>query len=243
MRFVDSHLHLDGPGSAEALDLASSNDTLVLTCGVGRESSMAGVKLARSNPAVRAFVGVHPSEALKERGVGWVKKALETAAGSGEVGLDPKYSSVGPRGVQMSAYLTQLEFARKARKPVQVHSRGAETLCLDALASFGLDRVLMHWFQSEESLPRALDTGYTVSFGPSLIYSKKLQRMASRCDPGQVVTETDFPVGFEPLRGARGPSLVPSVVFKLAELWGMPFEDVRLATCDNAVRLLGAEKG
>ncbi len=223
--------------------LASSNDTLLLTCGVDRKSSEAGVSLAKNNAGVRAFVGVHPSEALKERSVGWIRKALEPATGVGEVGLDPKFSSVGPRGVQMKAFVTQLEFARKAGRPVQVHSRGAETLCLDALASLGLDRVLMHWFQSEENLPRALDSGYLVSFGPSLVYSKKLQRMAQRCDPGQVVTETDFPVSFDPLRGARGPSLVASVVFKLAELWGIPFEDARRAACNNAMHLLGAEKG
>lgn len=223
--------------------LASSSDSLLFTCGVDRETSLEGVRLAKGRSSVKAFVGVHPSEVLKARGVGWVREALRTAAGVGEIGLDPKYSSVGPGGAQLRAYLAQLEFARKAGKPVQVHSRRAETLCLDGLAAVGPKNVLMHWFQAEENLSRVLDSGCLISFGPSLVYSKKLQRMASRCGPSQVVTETDFPVGFEPLGGARGPSLVPSVVFKLAELWGVSFEDARLATCDNAMRLLGAEKG
>jgi Tat protein secretion system quality control protein TatD with DNase activity len=68
--------------------------------------------------------------------------------------------------------------------------------------------------------------------------------MASRCEPGQVLSETDSPVAFEPLGGAHGPSLIPSVVFKLAELWRMSFEEAREIVCQNAYRFLGeAGKG
>ncbi len=244
MRFVDSHLHLDGLGSSEALALAGVEGFLLLVCGTDRRTSLKALTLAASNPALRPFVGIHPSEALKERSLVWVRPALETAAGLGEVGLDPKYSTVGPRSVQMKTYLAQLAEAGRAGKPVQVHSRGAENQCLDALVAAGLKRVLMHWFQSEEGLPRAMDSGYFISFGPALVYSKRLQRLAARCDRSQVLTETDFPVQYEPLRRARGPVLVPSVVFRLAEIWGVSFEEARLITTRNATRFLGSgEKG
>jgi TatD DNase family protein len=214
----------------------------MMVAGIDRRTSRAALEMAASTTRVKAFIGIHPSEALKERSLAWVRQALGDASGLGEVGLDPKYSSVGPRSAQMKAYLGQLEEAAKAGKPAQVHSRGAENECLDGLLSVGLRKVLMHWFQSEETLPRVLDSGYFVSFGPSLIYSKRLARMATSCDPGQVLTETDFPVGYEPLRNAKGPHLVPSVVFRLAELWGMSFEDARTATCRNALRFLGSFK-
>ncbi len=244
MRFVDSHLHLSGPGSSDAFALAQATGTFLLTCGTDRRTSLEALAQAASNPLVRPFVGVHPSEALKERSLGWVPKSLARAAGLGEVGLDPKYSAVGPRSVQMKTYLTQLTEAARMGKPVQVHSRGAENVCLGALVEAGLKRVLMHWFQSEPDLPRVLDSGYFISFGPSLLYSKKLQRMAARCDPSQVLTETDFPVGYEPLGRARGPSLVPSVVFRLAEAWGISFEEAREVTTRNVMLFLGSgEKG
>ena len=244
MRFVDSHLHLEGPGASVAVDLGEANDTLLVTCGVDRKTSLQGLRLASSSPGVRAFVGVHPSEALKERRISWVRETLPQATGLGEVGLDPKYSAVGPRSAQMKAFLGQLVEARKLEKPIEVHSRGAENLCLDALLSIGVKRVLMHWFQSDGALPRVLDSGYLVSFGPSIVYSKKLQRMAARCDPSQVLTESDFPVGYGPLGTARGPALIPSVVFKLSEVWGLPFEDARAAVSRNAMAFLGSsEKG
>ena len=243
MRFVDSHLHVD-KGMPDALSLGAATQTLFLTCGVDRKTSGGALNLALTNPNVRAFVGVHPSEVLKERSLSWLPEALNQATGLGEVGLDPKYSAIGGRSAQVKAFLAQLAEAARTGKPIEVHSRGAEEECLDRLVSFGVRRVLMHWFQSEESLPRVIDSGYFVSFGPPLLYSKRLQRMAARCNRDQVLTETDFPVGYEPLGKLRGPLLVPSVVFRLAEIWGTTFEEARMTIAGNSNRFLGlGEKG
>lgn len=244
MRFVDSHLHLDGAEAGDVLALARSNGTLLLTCGVDRRTSAAGLRLAEADPDnVKAFVGVHPSEVLTERSLGWLARALEKAAGLGEVGLDPRYSGIGARSVQLKAFESQLEAAERKGRPVQVHSRGAERECLDALAGFSLRSVLMHWLQGEVTLPEVMERGYFVSFGPALLYSRKLQRMAAKSDPSQVLAETDSPVPYGPLGGAHGASLVPSVVFRLAEAWGVRFEEARMMTSQNAMRYLGAEKG
>jgi TatD DNase family protein len=219
--------------------MAEANQTILVTCGVDQKSSSEALLLARKFPGkVIAFVGVHPSEALKSRSFHWLDRALPRAAGLGEVGLDPTYSSAGPRGVQRKMFLAQLELAQKARKPVQVHSRKAEGEVIDALEGFMLPTVLLHWLESEDALPRALDKGYFLSFGPALLYSKKLQRMAARSRPDQVLTETDSPVQYRPL-GAGGPWLVPSVVFKLAELWGVEFDEAREKVAANSTRYLG----
>lgn len=245
MRFVDSHLHLGERDADSVTAVADANQTLLLACGTDRKSSQGVLEVARAHPErVKAFVGVHPSEAKKSGQTGWLSRALSEATGLGEVGLDPTYSSAGPRGTQMKLLMAQLEVAQKLGKPVQAHSRGAESEVVETLDGFSLRRVLMHWLQSEEVLPEAMKKGHFISFGPALIYSRKLQRMASRAPPDQVLTETDSPVAFGPLGEARGPSLVPSVVFKLAEIWGLKFEDTRRTLVDNANRFLGdAEKG
>ena len=240
MRFVDSHLHIGKKEADSLLALADATDTLLVTCGVDRLTSQVGVELASLNPgSVIAFVGLHPSEVLKSSGLAWVRRWLDQAAGLGEVGLDPTYSSAGRRGAQMKAFLDQLEMARRLGKPVQVHSRGAERAALDALDGFRPRGVLMHWFEGEGLLSEVLVRGYFVSYGPALLYSKKLQRMAARSPPDQVLTETDSPVAYGPLRGARGPTLVPSVVFKLAQLWGTRFEEARASVVEGASRFLG----
>jgi TatD DNase family protein len=245
VRFVDSHLHLEEKGVAECLALATSCETLLVSCGVDHETSEEALELAASNPkVVKAFVGVHPSEASTEGDLRWLGPALERATGLGEAGLDPKYSATGPGSAQLRVLTAQLEAVQAARKPVQVHSRNAERECLDSLSGFAPPRVLMHWFQGEEYIQEVVERGYFVSFGPQLLYSKKLQRIASRCPRDQALTETDSPVAFEPLGGVGGPSLVATVAFKLAELWGGGFEDTRATLVENAVRFLGSsEKG
>ncbi|MDA4127406.1 MAG: TatD family hydrolase [Thaumarchaeota archaeon] len=245
MRFVDSHLHLDPEGGEDEVRRAHGLDMVLFCCGVDKETSEETVRAAAHHPdCVRAFVGTHPSGAARERDLRWLEGSLMAASGVGEIGLDPKYSGIGPESPQRDAFTRQLEAAQRSGKPVQVHSRGAEQECLETLENIGPKSVLMHWFQEETLLSRLVDRGYFISFGPALINSKKLQRMATRSDPKSVLTESDSPVSFGPLGGAHGPSLIPSVVFTLAELWGSTFEETRRLTTENALRYLGnAEKG
>ena len=240
MRFIDSHVHLcEYREQASSLNLARSLETMLLSSGVDRASSLATLEIARGEPSlVKAFLGVHPSEAEAGDDLEWFGTALREATGAGELGLDPKYSEVSPKSPQMNTFARQLEAVEKAGKPVQVHSRGAEKECLDVLSSYDVRRVLMHWFQGESELRVADDRGYFVSFGPAILYSKKLQRMASSLDTALVLSESDGPVTFMSLSGAGGPSLVPTVVFKLAELWRMRFSEVEERVVRNGVRYL-----
>ena len=236
---------MDVAGIQGVLGLASACQNLLFACGTYEATSRLVLETAGSHPdIVRPFVGVHPSEVRPGTGLGWLEECLKSAAGLGEVGLDPRYSPAGPRSAQMDAFTAQLEQAVSLGKPVQVHSRDAETECLDVLGGFSPKGVLMHWFQKEEKLDVVLERGYFVSFGPSLIYSKKAQRMAAKAGPDRSLVETDSPVPYAPLGGVFGPSLVPSVAFKLADAWGMGFEDAVMALSRSAMRYLGAsEKG
>ncbi|MDA4121156.1 MAG: TatD family hydrolase [Thaumarchaeota archaeon] len=246
VRFIDSHLHISEYEEPEGLlAYALHTDTTLLSSGVDKDSSQTTLMVARETlGSVRAFVGTHPSEAEKEPDLSWFGPSLSQAAGTGEIGLDPKYSSIEPGSTQSRVFETQLTHAENAQKPIQVHSRGAEKRCLEVLSGFRLGSVLMHWFQSAELIKEVSERGYFVSFGPALLYSKKLQSMAVSVDRSLVLTETDAPVPFAPLGGARGSSLIPSVVFALAGLWRASFEEARVAVCENGRRYLGEpEKG
>lgn len=201
---------------------------------------MATLEIAMREPVlVKAFLGVHPSEAEAGDDLGWFEGALHEATGAGELGLDPKYSEVSPKSSQMTAFVRQLEAVEKARKPVQVHSRGAERECLEVLSSYDVKSVLMHWFQGEAEQREADDRGYFVSFGPALLHSKRLQRMAISLNPAFVLAESDGPVTFVSLGGAGGPSLIPTVVFALAELWKQTFSEVEERLLWNGLSYLG----
>ncbi len=244
MRFVDSHVHLASYGEPRSvMAAAAGTGTLLVAVGVDRQSSMASLSLADSSGGcARGFVGLHPSEVSKGEGTDWVEGAAKRADGIGEVGLDPKYSGEPGLAKQREALVAQLAVAERAGLPVEVHARGAEALALDTLGSYRLTRVLLHWFQGEGSAA-ASSRGYFVSFGPALLSSKKLQRVAAAYDRSLTVAESDGPVAFAGLGGAGGPPLIPSVVFKLAEVWREPFEGCAEAVYANSLAFLGGKKG
>jgi TatD DNase family protein len=244
VRFVDSHLHLaEYENRDRIVAYALSSETLLLSAAVGKDSSVSNLEQSKIYPGtVRAFVGVHPSEVSDGISLEWMPEAVAEAAGVGETGLDPKYSEVSDDSVQMKFFLAQLRLAEEQGKPVQVHSRGAERTCAEKLASFGLRKVLLHWFEGEEIASLMADRGYFVSFGPALLYSKKLSRIATEYPEDLVLTETDGPVEYTPLGGVCGPFLIPSVVFRLAELRKKRFDEMAELVLTNSLSFLGEER-
>ena len=241
MRLIDSHVHLsDYPDPSLPVKWASSVGILLVSAGVGAESSARTLSISAASPAfVRTFVGLHPSEAEKEKTVGWVEECLGSASGVGEIGLDPRYSEVSGTSLQMKLFEEQLSLAESCNKPVQVHSRGAERECLEVLSTFRLPAVQLHWFQRNDLARAASERGYYTSFGPALIISKKLQGMAAAWDIERVMAESDGPVRFTPFGGANGPLLVPSVVFKLAQAIRSTFDEASRVVRGNSLRFLG----
>lgn len=202
------------------------------------------LKLAKEHRgSVFCFLGVHPSEVSEKDPLGpgpSIVPFLPEADGIGEIGLDPKYSSTS---LQMKAFQDLLLEAERLGKPVEVHSRGASKLCLDALGSFRLRSVLMHWFEDEEVLGRVTSAGYYVSVGPAILYSKKVRRVASSVPVERLLTESDGPVSFGPLSEAAGPGLIPSVLYCLSELQRSSYEEVGWRIEENSQRFLGRPFG
>ena len=154
MHYADCHVHLsDYRDPEETARFAKGIGLELLAVSIDRNTSQRSLEIARQHPqVVKAFVGVHPSEAAKTEDISWLPETLLGATGCGEVGLDPKYSPIAAGSRQAVVFEAMLDAAEKAGKPVQVHSRGAENACLQALSRHSPRGVLMHWFEGEESL-------------------------------------------------------------------------------------------
>src|SRR4029077_6116838 len=163
---MDVHVHL--PAYADAASVVAGARTrgmrLVSIC-VSAADAAPNFRFREENPStVRCFIGVHPSEAVAALGdLEKLARMWERADGVGEVGLDPKYSDVSPGGAQMGLFKAQVEVAERLKKPLQVHSRGAEDKCLDVLEGYAVRSVLMHWFEGEGSVGRVISRGAFVS--------------------------------------------------------------------------------
>lgn len=240
MALVDVHVHLaEYPELLNVLDLARANSMLLVSCTVRLSQASEAIRTRNGNPGnVRCFVGVHPSDVTAEPPSTRLAQFLELSDGIGEIGLDDKYGSTSEGSDQFVAFIDQLGVAERMGMPVQIHSRGSERRCFDVLSTFNLRSVLMHWFESEALLPELISKGYFASVGPSVLYSKRIRRIARGLPADRILTESDGPVPFAPLGGASGPNLIASVVFGLAEARGTSYDDLEEQIWRNAKRFL-----
>lgn len=242
MKLVDAHIHLPAYSNRdEVIEMAKSTGTSLVSCTVKVAEAEVNLKLRNEHPGtVSSFLGVHPSDASVELPSEGIGDLFSKADGIGEIGLDKSYSDASEGSLQMKAFLDQLAVAERLGKPVVVHSRGSEKVCLALLKTFRLKSVLMHWFEGEEDIQEVVSNGYFVSLGPAVLYSKRMRRIASAVHMEGLLTETDGPVAYKALQGANGPNLIPSVLFRLAEVRGVAFDDMANQVHDNLHRFLRA---
>jgi len=254
-RFVDAHAHLDEVEGLEgALARAHSRGVVAVVAASSDPASLRFALEAQAKferPRVFAAVGLHPWS-LQEAGLDveaslrLVEARLGEAVALGEVGLDywlPGARREGEaRRLQREVFARQLEAARRAGKPVVVHSRGAWRDCLRMVEEAGV-KALFHWFSGPiDVLEGLLEGGHYVSATPALDYSKEHREAMARAPLSRILSETDSPVHYRGRFNRRvEPSDVVEVVHMLSQLKGAGVEEVAEACLRNAVEFYGLE--
>ena len=196
---------------------------------------------------VFAIVGRHPHETA---GFGPAElERIEDAAADpavraiGETGLD-YYRDHAPRGDQRSAFEAQLELAGRLGLPVAIHTRAAEDDTFAILRDHAdtLPAVILHCFSAPERLDECVERGYLCSFAGNVTYPKAtgLQDAARRVPEELLLAETDSPyLSPQPVRGKPNePANVAQTARRLAELRGVPYEELERTVEANAARVL-----
>ena len=250
--YFDSHAHLDDrrfdQDRAEILDdLKNHNVGLVMNIGCDLSSSLRSVSLAKQYEFVYAAVGSHPDDAdhLDDATLAIYESLTreEKVRAIGEIGLDYYYEDV-PREIQKQAFRKQLELARKLHMPVIVHEREAHADAMELVREFSDVHGVFHCYSGAlEQAKELVKLGWYIGFTGVLTFknARKAVEVAQWLPLDRILIETDCPyMAPEPYRGRRCDSrLVPYVGKKLAELRGLPEEEVMAATEANAKRLFG----
>lgn len=247
---VDAHIHLYSEIYAKELRTvllkAKEDDVAAVVCASEDfGSSLKTLEISRTYPHfVYAALGIHPSRAAAEdahRVADLISSKRGALVAVGEVGVDKKYADFGaPMDAQLATFRCMLEAAEAQNLPVVVHSGRSPSIALEELSRFSPRGVLLHWFVGDESLVKeAIDRGYYFSFPPSIIYSKRLKRLASLVPVERLLTETDGPVKFRgPLAGALTlPSHVKLVAQELAVIKGLDIAELVKVIFDNFASL------
>jgi TatD DNase family protein len=247
---VDSHCHLDHQqfgGEIDALlERASSagvHHFLTIGTADGPPVLDVAIRLAERYPNVWATVGVHPHDASKadDRTFDELRTLARhpKVVAVGEIGLDYHYD-FSPRERQSEVFLEQLRIAREVGKPVIIHTREAWEDTIAGLRGPGI----MHCFTGDAAQARiAVDLGFHLGFGGVLTFPKSdAVREAARVVPqDRLLVETDCPyLAPIPFRGKRNePAYLPYTVKRLAEVRGVPEEEIAQTTTRNFEELFG----
>ena len=231
---VDSHIHLSAPEfipiQLELINYLKITQTLVFSVSETLESSIDTLKIASLLPSfIIPFVGIHPKFTVNcnlDQFDTFFNKNLNLINGIGEIGLDKTYISKGiDFESQTKIFNHMLKLAEKSNKPVSIHSRGATRDTIEILSSYNIDKIIFHWFSGTASeLSQVQNSGYLTSFGPAIVYSKSIQKLALCSDPKFTVVETDGPVRFSACFEGKmaEPSFIPSIIQTLSNLWNIP---------------------
>ncbi len=254
--YLDSHCHLDPDvyGSDADVDAvveraraAGVSRMISIGSGYGAPSLRKAVAVAERHPDVWCAVGLHPHDAALWDDA-FAADLAEVArhprvVGLGEMGLDFHYDK-SPRDVQRACLRAQVKLALELDLPIIIHDREAGDETLDIVReSGGFDGAgaLWHCFTGDRALlAKILDAGGIVSI-PGIVTFKnaaEMQAVARECPLDRMLVETDSPFLTPiPFRGQRNePMRVPLVAAKIAELRGIPVDDVAAATTANSVR-------
>jgi TatD DNase family protein len=245
---IDTHAHTNFDAfDADRADVYArareAGVRAVIEVGVGLKGSCAAVERAAVEEMVYAAVGLHPTD-LATFLEDWppFEELVRThdVTAVGECGLDYHWMTA-PKEVQADAFRRQIRLARRMALPFIVHCRKAEDDLIRILRSEEYSRGVVHCFggtraQAEEILA----LGLRITFCGNVTYKKAdTLREAARAVPlDLLMLETDAP--FLPPQARRGqrnePGFVRLTAEFLAELHGVPFEELARRTTRNARR-------
>lgn len=257
--FVDSHCHLDFPELATDLPnvLAAMREhavTHALCIGVDLPAWPQVLAIAHAHANLFATVGVHPD--YTDTPEPTVAELVAMAAtpkvvAVGETGLD-YYRLEGDLQWQRERFRRHIRAARETGKPLVIHTRSAaaDTLAIMREERAGEAGGVMHCFTETWDVARAaLDLGFHISLSGIVTFKNAhdVKDVARRVPLDRLLIETDAPyLAPVPFRGKRNqPAYVPHVAAEIAQLRGVPAEDIARATTENFFRLfrIDAEGG
>ena len=154
--YIDTHVHLNNPDLLvkveEVISLAFEEGVQkFIVPGYDFETSKIALELAHKYPFVYAAIGYHPTEikGYGEKEYKWLEENVgdPKVVAIGEVGFDFHWDST-TKEEQEEAFIRQIEIAKKANKPLVIHSRDAIQLTYDTLKKHNASMVggVMHCY-------------------------------------------------------------------------------------------------
>lgn len=236
---IDTHAHMLPKWGKSLQELEA-----VVLAGTKINDSKSNLELAQNNSLFRAAIGIHP-ENITKLASDWLdllEKMLQTQKKNivaiGECGLDINCTDLE---VQKKVFEAQVGLAQKWQLPLIVHSRKYSDECIEILAKHGKSKGVFHCYTGgKKRILKILDLGeWYFGIDGNITYEQGLAEVVAEIPKNALVAETDSPfLSPLPFRGEENkPENVVYVYQKIADIWGMSFEEAEKILDNNAKRL------
>ena len=144
---------------------------------------------------------------------------------------------------QKEVFISQIEFAKKVKKPLIIHIREASNDSRQILIDYNAKEVggVLHCYNASEHLLPLSEHNFYFGIGGVLTFknAKKLVEILPKIPKDKLLIETDAPyLTPHPHRGERNePYYTVFVAQKMAELLESSFEEIQNLTTNNAKKL------
>lgn len=250
---IDSHCHIYFDKFVDDLDevvrrAEAAGVKKMINIGCDLETSVKAAQMGERFESVYSTVGLHPcycGDVGAEIFEDFERMIVENEkiVAVGECGLDYYKGDTSEEGkaTQRFAFESQIELATKTHLPLVIHNREADEECFAILSGAGTRNVVFHCYGSDlKFAEKVWRKGWITSFTGIVTYpnAKDLQEVARNVPMDLFMVETDCP--FLAPQGHRGernePAYVTEVVEKIAELKGLPVDEVAKVATDNTKR-------
>ncbi|WP_026294392.1 TatD family hydrolase [Salinimonas chungwhensis] len=249
--FVDSHCHLDRLEQGdtpleETLNFARQRGVEHFLCvSVSVKDFDAMYEKVQGFNDVSVSCGVHP---LHQEDACSYEKLLQKASrpeviAIGETGLDYFYSA-DTQAVQRQSFIDHINVANVLQKPLIIHTRDAREDTINLLREYkdaGTKGVLHCFTETLEMAEAAMEMDFYISISGIVTFNsaEALREVVKAVPMARLLIETDSPwLAPVPHRGkSNQPGYVVEVAEFIADLKGIPVEQVASATTQNFYRL------
>ncbi|MDB5541194.1 MAG: TatD family deoxyribonuclease [Devosia sp.] len=255
---IDSHCHLDFPelaadraGVLARAKAAGIDGMVTISTRVEQFGTIRAI--AEANPEVWCSVGTHPHHAEEELHIP-VEDLVRLSThpkcvAIGEAGLDYFYDNA-PKDAQETGFRRHIAASRITGLPLVIHSRSADVHMGGILAEEmgqGSFPFVLHCFTGGAELAhQALALGGYISFSGIITFknAEEIREVAKFVPADRYLVETDAPyLAPVPHRGATNePAFVTHTAARVAEVRGIPLEQLGAETTTNFFRLFSKAK-
>ncbi len=234
--YYDAHSHLDLMDEKELeITLQKAGEIglkEVISCATNFPSNQKNLELAKKIPLIKPAIGIYPLDAVEfrelelDKAFYFFKSEAKNAVAIGEVGLDFKYCTKEEEQKKQTQIFSRfISLSNETNKPLIIHSRFAQRQVLELLKKENAKKALLHSFvDSKKLMTAAVNEGYYVSVGLSVLYSEEAQKNIKEFPIERLLFETDSPIRFNGEKA--NPSKIIEVAKKVAEIKSIDLDTI-----------------